>query len=103
MLDLARLACGGGWGVVRLIDHEPIATDPAVPLAIEQTLAVRAAALEAPLAIFHDSALPHIRLYAAAWLVDSSGRFRGTFALLDDRQRLLLPGQPHLFLTIASR
>jgi PAS domain S-box-containing protein len=103
MLDLARLACGGGSGVVRLIDHEPIAIDPAVPLAIEQTLAVRAAALEAPLAIFHDPALPYIRFYASAWLVDSSGRFRGTFALLDDRQRLLSAGQQHLFLTIASQ
>ena len=103
MLDLARLACGGGCGVVRLIDHEPIATDPAVSLAIEQTLADRAAALEAPLAIFDDPAFPHIRFYASAWLVDSSGRFRGTFALLDDRPRLLSAEQQHLLLTIASQ
>src|SRR5437868_9429505 len=64
LLNLALLACGGGAGVVRLIDHEPVATNPAVPLAIEQTLAARAVALEAPLAIFDDPLLPG-RLYAA--------------------------------------
>lgn len=102
LLNLALLACGGGSGVVRLIDHEPVATDRAVPLAIEQALAAKAAALEAPLAIFDDPLLP-VRFYAAAWLVDSSARFRGTFALLDQRQRTLSPGQQHLLLTIASR
>gem|GEM_PF-516745 len=103
LLNLALLACGGRSGVVRMIDHEPVATDPAVPLAAEQTLAARATALEAPLAIFDDPLLPHVRFYAAAALVDSTGRFRGTFALLDHRQRTLSAGQQHLLLTIASR
>jgi PAS domain S-box-containing protein len=103
LLELARSACGGRFGVVRLTGHEPIATDPSAPLDIEQTLAARAAELEAPLIILDDPAMPHIRFYATVWLVDSSGRFRGTFALLDDRQRLLTPEKQGLLLTIASR
>jgi PAS domain S-box-containing protein len=92
LLRIAASVCDVRFGVVRLLGHESIVTDPAISFA-EAALARQAEAQKGLLVVFEEketqAIAPEFRFYAAVKLLDASGQLRGTFAVLHDHPRRL--------------
>jgi two-component system cell cycle sensor histidine kinase/response regulator CckA len=105
LLQLAISACDACSGAVRL-GESTIASGPALPLDIAESLALRTLSENAPLVIFHENDLQGsapLRFYAAVKVVDGAGALRGTLAIGDDHARTLTERQRESLMRIAAQ